>query len=889
MVYAWQLRMLRQRPTALLAPLLGLAAAAGMLAPETAAGSAAWAVAVLGVFFGYGALARRALRRAGGAPALGLGEQLVVGAVVWIGLGGLLLAVDRASRIPLLVIGAVGLGAAAWELASARPPPAAAEPRPSRWLDQEHLARLVLGAMLLLYLIAIVLGSLNTRGNPFDDHVAYTPFVKRLLDTGDLLEPFSYRRISAYGGQTLLLAAAALRGNLETTDLVDRGLFVVITTLVALGMMKRRGTHVGVAAVILLFLFCLPDLSINCGASWTGAAMFLAAYGFAAREELAPRVRLILVFATCGAACTLRQNYLLPAGLFAAFALLAHVRDRAASAGWAAALRGERGVILGSIAAAAALVLPYAVATFRSSGSPLYPILLGYMNPLAPTRPAGAGLLDELQTILGNALSAEPIHIWWLFFPFMLLARDERRQRPWLSLLASTTLGFAFLLHSFLISDTTTLWRYAFGYMTPLALAFLIELGDRLPFGERHAPTPPPGEAAPPAPGEAAPPAPGSPAASAALRLPSFAVFLIWLGVLSQLVESRALVLDRLRETISNARATIGMGARRSRGLQESYQALQESLPAGAPVAILLDDPYWLDYDRNRFVNLDLPGFAAPVAMPSFSDAETWRSYFLAQGLRHLAFIDPNQSTYLFRRAGWVKRLLNDTELWRFMAARMIDTADAFLALAASSRVLFHDQGMYVLDLAPEDGGAPPRYAAPALPEEQRMDAFVRRLSERELSSNAWQLVSRSDVLFLPDGYGPSNAQVEFPNHMPAQLGGALTALFGRPPPEPAHRWLIDRSRMKVRGDGKRHRLRALLWVDLPRLAAAPRLSLTVDGEVLAETSPDAAGNVSFDVESRCAGWCDVYLVSSTIGEFWHLPENLKVLKLLVFDWTRAP
>lgn len=874
----------RQRPTAPLVPLLALAAAAGLAWPQTALGSAAWSLAVLGILFGYGALARRALGRLAGsaapasAPALAfdLGELLALGTVCWIALGGLLLVVDAASRTPLLVLAAFGLVGAMWELGARRPAFSLPSLRP---FTQERLARFLLGAALFFFLLATLLGALNTRGNPFDDHVAYTPLVKRLLDAGDLIEPYSYRRISAYGGQTLLLALAGLRGNLETTDLLDRGIFVAVTAIIALCLMKRRGVHLGVAAAILAFLLSLPDLSINSGSSWSGVALFLAAYGIASREDLPPRLRLFVLFAICGAACTLRQNYLVPAGLFAAFSLLVHVQRRAAELRWPAALRAERTVILLSLAAAAALVLPYALATFRSSGSFLYPILPGFANPLVPTRPAGTGLLDELQIILGYLISTEPIRIWWVLFPFMLLARDPRASRPWPTFLVAMSIGFAFLLRGFLISDPTTTWRYAFGYMTPLALVFLIELGDRLPFAtSAPRPTRPDASDAPDA---------NAPTAKPSLHLPAFALFLIWISVLAQFVDARQQTLERLQETVSNARAAAGMGAKRSRGLETSYQALQESLPAGAKVAILLDDPYWLDYRRNTFVSLDLPGFSAPRPVPSFTDAETWRRYFLSQGLRYLAFIDPNQSTYLFRRAGWVKRLLTDTELWRFMAARMIDSADAFLDLAATSRVLFHDQGMYALDLLPERG-APPPYVAPAEPEAHRMDAFVRRLSEKELSSNAWQLTSRSDVLFLPDGYGPSTTQVEFPTHTNQKLEGALGALFGRPPPEPAHRWLIDRTRVKVRGQ-THQRLRVALWVDLPRLQATPRLTLTLDGQVLAEASPDAAGHVAFDVETRCTGWCDVYLVSSTIAEFWRLPESLKVLKLLTFDWSEQP
>lgn len=893
--------MLRRRPFAPVALLLGLAAAAGLIWPDTAAGSTAWSLAVMGVLFGYGAAVRRLLRidrsfghspgnSLGSSPGLWLGELLGLGTVAWIFATGVLLAIDSASRVPLLVLAAAGLLSAGWELVTRGPaPPPMTIDDPSGApsgvpvaTSQERLARWVLGGLLAIFLLLSLVGSLNTRGNPFDDHVAYTAFTKRLLDSGDLLEPYSYRRISAYGGQTALLALAGLRGNLETTDLLDRGIFLVIATLTALGLMKRRGLHLGVAAAIVAFLLSLPDLSINSGAGWTGVTLFLAAYGFSTRDDLSPRHRLVLVLATCGAACTLRQNYLLPAGLFAALLLGLHVQRQAAKASWSAAWRAERGVVLLALAAAAALVVPYALATWRSSHTFLYPILIGNMNPLAPARPAGIGLLGELTIVLSNVLTAEPIRIWWVLFPFMLLARDPRPTRPWLAFLISSTIGLAYLLHGFLISDAQTLWRYAFGYMTPLAIVFLIELGDRLPFrdeaeregqgdGEAHAPP-------------AAASAPASPSPSPSfLRLPLFGLFLVWLAVLSQLVDARAQIPARFQDAGSNAAAALGMGAQRHRGLEPFYRTMQATIPAGASLAVLLDDPAWLDYRRNRVFNLDLPGFTAPVAMPSFTDAETWRRYFLSSGLRYLAFVDPTQSTYLFRRAGWVKRLLNDTELWRFMAARMIDTADSFVQLAATSRVLFHDQGMYLLDLGE---GPAPAYRAPAVAEALRMDRFVQELSEQELNSNAWQLTSRSDVLFLPDGYGPSNTKIDFRSHAIPRLDSALTALVGRPPPEPAHRWLTDRSHIRVRGQGAM-RLRAELWIDVPRLESLPRLTLSIDGALLGEATPDAAGKVVFDVQTSCTGWCEVYLVSSTVAEFWRLPEDLQVLKLLGFEWTK--
>lgn len=891
---------LRRRPLSPLAVVALASAVLGLVAPHSAGGSFAWSLASLTVLLGLGAGVRRALRlpaSLGAGPGLSLLELFALGAAAWLAASGFLLAAGLASRLPLMVLAAAGLALGAWELATVAPAP---RPAGAARSLESRLGIAALVALLSGYCALALLGALVTRGNPFDDHVAYTPFLKRLLEAGNLLEPFSYRRISSYGGQTVLQALVALRGNYESSDLLDRGIFHVVSLLGLIGLMQRRRFHVGVGAVLIFFVIALPEMSINSASGWTGLAMFLAAYAMATREDLAPRLRLPLVFACCAAACTLRQNFLLPAGLFAALLLLAHLAhvakaDKAARAAradddglpglaarWRAALSAERTVALAAIATAAAIIIPYAFATWRSSGSFLYPILLGHMNPIAPTTPLGMTWFEKVAMVVLNGLSAEPIRVWWVILPIMLIARDPRPTQPWRWYLVSSVIGFVYLLQGFLVSDGMTLWRYAFGYVTPLALVLVIEVGDRLPLGAAAKQRGEPDERGEPAPFR--------------LRLPGFAIFLLWLALIAQLTDSRDKLLPRLLDLSQNLSAAKAFGVDRHRGLARSYQALQQALPAGAKVAILLDDPYYLDYSRNDFQNLDLPGFAAPSLQPSFTEPERWRRYFLDHGVRYLAFVDLRKSTYLYRRAEWVRRLFLENELWRFMAAHIVDAGDAFLQLAATTKVLYLDreQGLYALDLSsPTTGPAMTTATATAgldAPEPVRMDRFVRGLAEREYGSEAWRLVSRHDVIFLPDGGGPSGLRMAAPSPVRDGAEGLLSALFGAPASEPPHRWLNDRTHLRVLGDGSgTQRLRLELWVDVPRLTTTPKLSLVVGGEVLGETAPDATGAVSFDVAPRCSGWCDVYIIASALGEFWLDPEKNRVLKLTSLSWNEAP
>jgi hypothetical protein len=546
----------------------------------------------------------------------------------------------------------------------------------------------------------------------------------------------------------------------------------------------------------------------------------------------------------------------LPAGVFALLLAVFHVRGRARELrSWRAAWSAERTTVLLAIATAAVIVLPYLVAAFRACGTFLYPMLLGTGNPTTPLRPTGGTPLDELGFFAQVAFSSEPIKIWWVLAPMMLLARDARARRPWTAMLIAYALGFVVMVHSFQLSDTYNLWRYSFAYTTALAMAFFIEIGTRIPLGKGN-PRPP------------------------QLGLPTAAVFIVWLALIAHFVSVRAgtrSITQRLLNTMQDLQTSMDIGSIKYDPRVESIPDLQASIPAGAKVAILLDDPWMLDYARNDLVNLDWPGLAGPgPGLPSFTTPDHWRSYLLAHGIRYLAFSEDGHSTWLYRRLEWVRRMYEDDELYRYLAVHMVDALDTFTALASSHNVLFHRDGMLAVDLG-EDAPPEPDRGAPEL---ARMDEYSRRLSETELHSNAWQLTSRRDVVFRGELAGPSRL-VEPPGRAPtAKL---WTTLFGDPERR-AFRWLTDRTRVRVHGAGQNH-LHLKIWVGTRRLMTMPTVSVFVDGQRVSHAQPDANDNVSFDAPVACTGWCNVYILISTVSEFWLNADQLGVAKLLELDW----
>ena len=839
-----------------IATLLVTCAACGFVVPEHPIGAATWAIAVFASLFGLGGWLRRWL-----GVELDLGEQIVAGMGVWIAGSGILLAFGLASRAPLLVLALAGIVEVGFELVAW-----GRKPWRDGRIDRERGVELAFLTVVTVFLALNLLGTLGGRGNPADDQASYTALVKRVLDCGDLIEPFSFRRLSAYGGQTMLQALAALRGDVGGFDLLDAGMFEWIGVIMTIQLARRRGVPVVLTILLTVVLLSLWDLRLNSGATWTGYVGFLAAYAFATREDLPARARWILVFATLGATCTLRQNYLVPAGLFGCLLLLQHFRELAQASSWKDAWTRHRGTLFLAVGVAGLVVVPYMVAAWRSSGTFLYPIIAGTANPAVPLQPTGGTLLDELTFISEVILLPEPIRVWWLLVPAMVLAKDPRQLRPWRAYLISCAVGFALLVHAFQLSDAWNLWRYAFGYLTPLAVVFAIEVARHIKVGET----------------KARPDIEAIEAIEAIetveLRLPAIAALLVWLALVVNLIETRTATSLRFRHALTDIKSAWLHGSTSYDPRIPSYAALQDAIPQGATVAIMLDDPWALDFARNHVFNLDLPGLAAPApGLPSFTTVENWRSYFAARGIRYLAFVDPAKSSFLFRRAHWVQRMYRDDELYQHISARMVDALDAFVALAKTSTVLFERDGLWALDLGTTSAAEPDR----GPPERARMDAFMRATSERELGlTHAWQLANRSTVVFKNDGLGPTPLVLPHIDDLePEELVMPATVV------DYPHRWLVARTRVRVFGTG-REAVHVKLWVRIARSYTVPTIVLSIDGQPVVQAEPDADGFVILDAPAACVGWCDLYLVFNSPFDWWIGAEPNGVAQLLEFEWA---
>ena len=637
---------------------IGLAAPTSILG-----GGAAWLVFLTAAVAGWGHVVARAARTEGD-----LGLRLAWGTAALLAVAGVFLALGGLDRLALGGLSGVGFAAYAWRQWTSAEPAALVVGRGVARLRADPQAALVWMVIASVVLLNVLGAVASQRANPYDDDICYTPFVRRLLDAGDLIEPFSFRRLSAFGGQTVLSALAAVRGSLANIYLVDHGLCQLITIALMVGLLRARGVDRLIGALLVLVVALMPDASINTASYWSGAALFLALYRTVAEAAVdAPR-RLALAGLVAAAACTLRQNYLPVAIGFLALVLVFRIRRPIVST-----LRADRRLWLAALVGGLVGLAAYLVASWRSNETFLYPFQLGTFNPhirLIPTVWTG---WQELRFVVSVVLDPDPVRVVVPLLPLLLVCRDRRPGRPLLALVLGSAVGFLLMCHAFSLADARNLWRYAFGYALALTVVIVVEAS-----------------ASPTAEGDAAPPS-----------LPALGRFWVVACLLAQLVLTGKSTARKYRVIGDSVVSASRGGAGEARAVAAAYRQLQAAVPAGATLVVMLDEPVYLDYARNRIINLDTPGHASyRPGMPAFRGAEAVAGYLRAHGLRYLAFVRTEQSRYFYRRAFWVQRILIDVEIWRIVGAYMVDTIDNFAELAERYPTLYDQEGMVVVDLA---------------------------------------------------------------------------------------------------------------------------------------------------------------------------------------------
>jgi hypothetical protein len=641
--------------------------------------AAIWGLLILAAFVAWGAALSLALGRR---ERRGWGFHGTVGMAVALFVGGALSVVHLVSVGAIVVF--LALGVFGWGyLAAHLEGPLRLGAALRGLVDRKRWPLLLYGFVLAVFAFVMALQYLGSvtfpTFNTWDDNMAYREFVRQFLDTGTLREAYSYRRIATYGGQSYLQAIVLALSDRDRLHILDNGLCALLMFGLATGFRTANAWARRVAVVAGgLLAATLPHTPANLGSELSGVVFFLALFrlfddeGF---ENAEPRSNALLAGLLAAAVCTLRQNY-----IAAAFALIGFVY--AGLILWPGA-RTRREWVRQAASAFGALVfflLPWMVLCLWAVGTAFYPLFKGNLNHefgiLGHVTPA-----EELRWSIENLFyQTRVIKALYLMYAAAIALPMTRRNRAVHAFFFCCVFSFALMMHFFrAFHDANSISRYYLSFTVAFAFAAIQRALAGL----------------------------GARGRTLRLALPGAAVATF--AVLWQFATTAEVLQRRLTDDIDLAEQVFGHRGPPLIGtipIQELYTRLQRSVPETAPLLVMLDHTYLLDFKRNPISDYDHPGTMGPGPKPpAFQGPEPWAAYMLSQGIRYVAYqIGPSSAEY--RRGTWDARaaiVIDHTGrngFYKIQARFELDAFDTFEALTKTRKKLFSDGEYHVIDLA---------------------------------------------------------------------------------------------------------------------------------------------------------------------------------------------
>lgn len=635
-----------------------------LVRPLSVLSNFAWGVCSFVAYIGVGDWLMRRARM----QVRGLAIRAIIGTSAVVAFGSVLTFARVANAWWMWAIVAVGMVGALKVFAAER------DDFWARWTRAQGPDQAKRWLMLLavaLPVFAMIEGALSWWLSPYDDLIAYSTFPQQILDIGHFDNPYSWRRVASYGGQAILHAVHLSVGASQHQHVVDRGVLRAVLMLLILEANRTFTLRVplGLRVALGAWVFFLPNTAINTASHWSGCVAFLGLYFvqtqiLARKSDAGPPGWLLFVGALLTAfTCSLRASNIPAVCVFLglnALSWLWHAESREARL---RVLR-EAGIFAVFVGV---LLAPWLVQMQRSAGTPWFPFVRGNVSHAFMGTSPTMGFSGEFRLLMIALRSDAPFLGWPLAFVSLLFLQPWKTRLVLRHLVVAGAVTYGLLVHGFSLSDELNFARYAFGYMTPVWVLSLLYLADRY----------------------------DSILKERALRMAAvlgLAIACLTIG-------------DTRTQCLS-----IWRGLRRFVDVDDAYyvkaiyervQHAQGYVPAGRSLAVMIDDPYALDYKRNPIMNLDTPCALSPApALPCFESPDALAKAFREHGLSHVMFVDGTHSPFMYNRDFWFRRFFAPEEIWRRQSPYYVYLSDTFSTWAAHYPVLYSDDGLMVVDLS---------------------------------------------------------------------------------------------------------------------------------------------------------------------------------------------
>ena len=608
-----------------------------------------WSLVIFASFWGYGEALRRALKRPEFED-LGWGLTAAWGMAVTLAIGGFLMMLSLAK--PPLLIAMVLLGFAFFGyFASARWSAAANKKSKKNSLPTVHNSlNFSLPDFLLLLIAGLAFAASIAwphQIDPNDDLICYLVFPERILQTGTLIEPYSFRRILTFGGQSLLQALVFIPGFERNAHVPDRGFSELIFLGLILGILKKHPRTSFVTLIALLALL-VPMPRINTAGAFTGGIMLLALVLTFEKSSNTkpPQLASFLPSALLAAAAsTIRPTFLFAAALicFLQFFFCSKnhypndLKIRLALGIKEAFLLGG-GILL--------LLAPWMIMLFISSGTPLCPPFSGNFNPEFQVQNYPGDFIKNLATSISFAFSLEMLPLFLAILSTAILPQGRSIFLAGLAVFA-TTLVLTFMQASLMKQE---FYRYLFPVVFPLSILALLRFATQ----ELNIKS--------------------STRSSLALVLAVVSVLGIGAVQLGPGLNEIFTEAQSLPEQTSEIRGFL------PDQFAESYKALQSKVPPGKTIYAIVDAPYLLDFKRNPIFVADVLGGASPSnEMPRLEGTQALLNYFRKVGIEYLLAVDFEKALLLYTRKHWIEHQRPEwfyKQVWGKHALNFMDRID---------------------------------------------------------------------------------------------------------------------------------------------------------------------------------------------------------------------
>lgn len=391
----------------------------------------AWPLLTLVGVIGWGMAGARLARRFAGLDLSPIGICLAVGLALYLAVSGLAVAFDSFSTT--LVTAFVGIGIACALAAAAMYAKRSEVTSRRRFLLVAGVGTALVG----IVLAAALFRTANFQWNPSDDDVAYLYLVRRLTVVGNLLEPLNNRRLTSLGGASAL--QAMYLGRLPDVFLPFADAFLG-SLLILMAMWRTRLGRWSVWGIVGAFAVILFPLSLGDNINTSpiylpvGLTIVLFTVALKMRAEVTTSrghlVCSVVLGALASSVVAVRPEFGPPVVLLALVAVA-----------WPARTSHVVVRLGGLVVGSAAVLAPWAVASWRAVGTPLYPLLSGNADaswwPGGPSSTHGPSLL-QLATRVGSVLASSQLGVAFLVsaaiafaFYFWRRERDHGEEGAW--------------------------------------------------------------------------------------------------------------------------------------------------------------------------------------------------------------------------------------------------------------------------------------------------------------------------------------------------------------------------------------------------------------------------------------------------------------------------